>query len=159
MENGISSAPVWCKSTGSYVGMLDFRDLVDFVLLVSQAKGLEPIIEGEHVDFISRIVHSVPAGINIQVKDVSGPVSEDFTFLDLSKKNPFYSVMEESPLEVAIDILGSAQGIHRINVMHPDGMVTGILSQTDIIRFIASKRDLFKGILDKSVHSTFIVMM
>lgn len=73
------------------------------------------------------------------------------TPLDLSKKNPFYSVMEESPLGVAIDILGSVQGIHRINVMHPDGSVTGILSQTDIIRFIASKKDLFKGTLEQSV--------
>ena len=74
------------------------------------------------------------------------------TMIDLSKKNPFYSVMEESPLEVAIDILGSVQGIHRINVMHSDGSVTGILSQTDILRFIASKRDLFKETLEQSVH-------
>ena len=59
--------------------------------------------------------------------------------------------MEESPLEVAIDILGSVQGIHRINVMHPDGRVTGIISQTDIIRFIASKHELFKDILQQSI--------
>lgn len=121
--------------------MLDFRDLVDFVLLVSQAKGLEPIVEGEHVDVIDKIVNSAASGTNVQAKDVS----------DLSRKNPFYSVMEESPLEVALDILGSVQGIHRINVMNSGGAVTGILSQTDILRFIASRKDLFKTTLEQSV--------
>ena len=72
MENGISSAPIWCKSTNSYIGMLDFRDLVDFVLLVSQAKGLEPIIAGEHVDIIGKIIGSATGDANVQVKDVSG---------------------------------------------------------------------------------------
>ena len=72
MENEISSAPVWCKTTKSYVGMLDFRDLVDFVLLVSQAKGLEPIVEGEHTDVISKIINSASSGTEVQAKDVSG---------------------------------------------------------------------------------------
>ena len=74
-----------------------------------------------------------------------------FIMIDLSKKNPFYSVMEESPLEVALSILGSVEGIHRINVMHSDGTVSGILSQTDVIRFIISKHDLFKDTLEQSV--------
>ena len=53
----------------SYVGMLDFRDLVDFVLLVSQAKGLEPMVEGEHANFIGKIVDLASAGTDVPVKD------------------------------------------------------------------------------------------
>ena len=72
--------------------------------------------------------------------------------LDLSHKNPFYSVMLESPLSAAIDILSADNGVHRLNVVDGDGKVCGILSQTDIVKFLISKRDLFEDLFESTLN-------
>lgn len=47
VKNGISSAPVWNAQAHCYVGMLDYRDIVEFVLMVlnRQSPHLDSIIE------------------------------------------------------------------------------------------------------------------
>lgn len=59
--------------------------------------------------------------------------------LDLSHKNPFYSVMLDSSLLDIARIFGQACGIHRVNVVGDDGRVKGIISKSDIGRFLLSK--------------------
>lgn len=59
--------------------------------------------------------------------------------LDLSRKNPFYSVMTHSSLEAVVEIFSSNLGIHRINVVNNQGRVEGLLSKTDVVRFLLSK--------------------
>jgi len=60
---------------------------------------------------------------------------------DLSRKNPFYSVLPESPLLAAIDVMRT--GVHRVNVLGgTDGLVTGVLTQTDILRHLVSDSQL-----------------
>lgn len=63
---------------------------------------------------------------------------------DLSRCNPFYSVLPEAPLWTAIDVMRN--GIHRINVVSSEetegGYVIGVLSQTDILRNWCSHSDL-----------------
>lgn len=76
-----------------------------------------------------------------------------FNFPDLSHKNPFYSVMLESPLSAAIDILATDNGVHRINVVDSNGRVRGILSQTDVVRFLLSKSHLFPELMKASLGS------
>jgi CBS domain-containing protein len=71
--------------------------------------------------------------------------------LDLSHKNAFYSVMLESPLSAAIEILAADNGVHRVNVVDGNGRVQGILSQSDVIKFLLSKKDLFRALMGKSL--------
>lgn len=73
-------------------------------------------------------------------------------FLDLSHKNPFYSVMLESPLSAAIELLSQDNGVHRLNVVDGDGRVRGILSQSDIVKFLLSKKALFPDLMEKSLN-------
>jgi len=135
VKNSISSAPVYSKSTGSYVGMFDYRDIVSFVLIAFQKKQLEPVDEFEassddpkkqtrFEDMIKKMV-IVGDGNEVEARMVS----------DLSHRNPFYSVREESPLSDAIDILGKS-GVHRVNVLGNDGRVKGVMSQTDVVLFL-----------------------
>ena len=63
--------------------------------------------------------------------------------VDLSRKNPFYSVMVHSSLEAVVEIFASNLGIHRINVVNNEGRVQGLLSKTDVIRFLLAKREVF----------------
>lgn len=69
----------------------------------------------------------------------------------MSHKNPFYSVILESPLSAAIEILSADNGVHRLNVVDGDGRVRGILSQTDIVKFLISKRSLFGELFDSTL--------
>ena len=55
---------------------------------------------------------------------------------DLSRKNPFYAVLPESPLMAAIDVMRT--GIHRVNVVGQEGRVICVLSQSDILRHLTS---------------------
>jgi CBS domain-containing protein len=59
--------------------------------------------------------------------------------------------MLESPLSAAIEILSADNGVHRLNVVDGDGRVRGILSQTDIVKFLISKRSLFEDLLNSTL--------
>lgn len=128
VANGVSSAPVFSKKTDTYVGMLDYRDIVSFVLVAFHRRQLEKVDEMEEPrlnDLVKRVVSG-----NVDEGDVEARMVSD-----LSHRNPFYSVLEASPLSAAIDILGK-NGVHRVNVVGDDGKVKGVLSQTDIARFL-----------------------
>ena len=128
VTNGVSSAPVFSSKTSTYVGMLDYRDIVSFVLVAFHRRQLEKVDELEEPrlnDLVKRVVTGGAGDGEVEARMVS----------DLSHHNPFYSVLEASPLSTAIDILGK-NGVHRMNVLGDDGKVKGVLSQTDIVRFL-----------------------
>ena len=54
-----------------YVGMLDYRDIVDYVLLVFHKKSLSPISEEESLE-IAQIVEKAQAGESVTAQAVSG---------------------------------------------------------------------------------------
>ena len=53
--------------------MLDFRDIVDYVLVVFQKKRLQPIVEDETIG-IDDIVHKAAAGENIPIEALAGSI-------------------------------------------------------------------------------------
>lgn len=71
VKNGISSAPVFNKRLNCYVGMFDFRDIVDYVLLVFHKKTLDPISEEESIE-IGEIVQKAQSGAKVSTQAVSG---------------------------------------------------------------------------------------
>lgn len=71
VRNGISSAPVFCRKLNCYVGMLDYRDIVDYVLLVFRKKNMAPLNEGESIE-IAHIVNEARSGGSVTAQAVSG---------------------------------------------------------------------------------------
>jgi CBS domain-containing protein len=67
---------------------------------------------------------------------------------DLSRKNPFYSVLAESPLSAAIEVMRT--GVYRVNVTGGEGQVAHVLSQSDILRHLASDSQVLLAL--RSVH-------
>lgn len=57
--------------TQSYVGMLDYRDIVDYVLVVFKKKQLTPIKEDEEWS-ISEIIEKAATGEKVPAKAVVG---------------------------------------------------------------------------------------
>ncbi len=144
VRNGISSAPVYDAALGSYVGMLDYRDIVDYVLVVFRKKTIEPILED--------------AAMTVNIVDIVERASVgDAVFADaiadLSRKNPFYSVMSHASLVAAIAIFAANVGIHRINVVSDAGRVIGLLSKTDVVRFLRNNMDVFGEEEHKSISA------
>lgn len=71
MRNGISSAPVWNSETQSYCGMLDYRDIVDYVLIVFKKKQLMTIEEDKEWS-ITDIVEKAATGEKVPASAVVG---------------------------------------------------------------------------------------
>lgn len=79
------------------------------------------------------------------------PVHLLIDITDLSSKNPFYSVKQESPLSEVLSILTLSDGIHRVNVLDATGKVVGVFSQTDIIRFVDKNKGLFAKVMSQTL--------
>jgi hypothetical protein len=71
VRHGISSAPVFSKKLNCYVGLLDYRDIVDYVLLVFRKKTAAPLNEEESVE-IAHIVEAAQNGSPVSAQAVSG---------------------------------------------------------------------------------------
>lgn len=120
--------------------MLDYRDIVDYVLVVFKKKRLQPIPEDE-VWGIAEIIEKASIGEPISAQAV----------VDLSHKNPFYSVFMDSTLMDVATIFGESNGVHRVNVVDEDGKVKGIISQSDIGRHLLRHKAQFKSLFDQTV--------
>jgi hypothetical protein len=62
---------VYNRATEEYVGMLDYRDIVDYVLTVFHKKHLQPISEDEVVGF-HEIVHKATMGAPVSAQLIVG---------------------------------------------------------------------------------------
>jgi CBS-domain-containing membrane protein len=67
--------------------------------------------------------------------------------LDLSKLNPVCQVLKTSPLWECIGLF--QKGVHRVAVINEEKKVINVLSQSDIVRFLASKMDQYYSFFGK----------
>ncbi|KAF0553535.1 CBS-domain-containing protein [Gigaspora margarita] len=125
-RNNISSAPVYDASTKSYSGMFDWADVMTYLLIVLKKKDASQQLEktdaelsAEFNDLVKLASHCQP----VPVKLAS----------DLSKKNPFYSVLPETSLLQVVELFGS--GTHRVAVVDANGIIKGILTQSRVVNY------------------------
>ncbi|KAG0170996.1 cell separation during budding [Apophysomyces sp. BC1034] len=150
IQNNISSAPVYDDTAPaeenngnaivhapSYVGMFDYGDLIAYILLVLHKAEQTSTFE------IRDIVQRAIKGQAVPVKLAS----------DLSRKNPFYSILPEATLLSAVEEF--ACGTHRVCVLEPNGAIKGILSQSTVVRYLYENRQQFpeiEGLLSKTIR-------
>lgn len=133
-QNGISSAPVYDSHKKSFIGMFEYGDLATLVLT---AKQKIPITE-EHSDLEYYLNQQGSFGMSVR------------HVVDLSERNPFYSLFPESTLLNAVQVF--ANGVRRIVVMSGDGKLGGIISQTTVVRFVSQHLlDQFDPVLKLTV--------
>lgn len=81
------------------------------------------------------------------------PVSQ---LSDLSRLNPFYSVVPETTVAQAMEVF--AQGTHRVAVMDASGAIQGILSQTNLINhFFDQQPAESQPLLDQTLQDLHLV--
>jgi len=123
LENNILSAPVWDASINKYIGFLDIRDLVAFVVFV---------YDNQKVQDNSRLEDLILHGEG-QFHTLT---TDGVTVSYLSRRHKFVTVKETDTLEKATHVL-SDQSIHRVPVVDDAGQVVNIISQSSLVQIIA----------------------
>ena len=118
-----SNAPVLLireEEHGPVVGTFDYRDLNAYLLMVI---GLAQPDEDHIADFVE-LTQKAREGKAIPLRSIQ----------DWGKKEPLTFLPGNSDLVRAIEVFG--RGLHRIVVTDTSGNVTGLLSQSRLIRFL-----------------------
>jgi len=124
INNHILSAPVFHSEEGEYIGFLDIRDLVSFVVFV---------YDQQLVTNDSRLVDLIVHGTG-QFNTIT---TEGVTVSYLARRNRFHPVNETDSLLKVVEIL--SKGLHRVPVLGEDGRVVNIISQSTIISLISNQ--------------------
>jgi len=136
VEHQFTSAPIIDKKTGKIVGILDYRDLVAFILLVfpkdKDDKNNEIFLD---YDRGAKIKYIVENGAKLSQEDENNKLSIHL-LADLSTKNPTTTLLYSSPVSKAVEIFSN--GIHRLILVKEDGSLFGILSQSDVVKYLAA---------------------
>lgn len=132
-KHRIQSAPVYDADAQGFIGILDFRDLVAYVLQVFHKVPKEPVSIDTTADIKDIVKLALGAGNHgVSVKAIA----------NLSGLNPLVSVNSSSPISEAIQQLCKS-GVHRVIVIHHGSTgsndFVGVLSQSTICAFIASR--------------------
>ena len=114
----------------SFIGFFDYADAIAYLLTVhnKDRKEMFDLLNQEGTD-LKKILRCV---LNQQ------PVPVRFV-TDMSLRDPFYSLLPESSLLQALEVLGRDDGVRRLAVVGGvDSPLLGVLSQSDLVRFLAS---------------------
>jgi CBS domain-containing protein len=131
----VLSAPVFNEETKKYTGFLDMRDLVSSVVFIAENAG--------------NASTKTLADLFVNAKWVGGAFSVTY----LSRRNPIKEVKADDSLATVLEIL-SAKGVNkvkRVAIIGETGKVTGIVSQTTVIAFLAKELQAHHLHVGKSV--------
>ncbi|KAJ3096553.1 cell separation during budding [Phlyctochytrium bullatum] len=131
----ISSAPIYSPEAGGFIGMLDYKDLVAYVLEVFHKvpKDPPPIDADMEVTDIVRRATMDRQGVPVKL------------VANLSHRNPLVAVYADAPLVDAVEEFVRAR-VHRIVVLErplPDSQepskFLGVLSQSTVVNMLSKK--------------------
>jgi len=128
LKRNIISAPVFDVEKKNFVGFLDLRDLVPFVVSVydedpNATLNLEKILsKGSRVHNISE---------------------KEYHSIFLARKYPFKPVYEKDNLWKAVEIIAS--GTRNVPVLNERGDLVNIISQTSFLEYLNENRERFES--------------
>jgi CBS domain-containing protein len=124
IRNNILSAPVQDKEHREFIGFLDVRDLVSFVVFV---------YDEQKVNDNTRLRDLIQHGTG----QFKMPTTDGVTVSYLARRNRFVSVPPDAPLQRVVEIL--AKGVHRVPVVNAQGNVINVISQSSIVKYLANR--------------------
>ncbi|KAI8820731.1 uncharacterized protein EV422DRAFT_567626 [Fimicolochytrium jonesii] len=143
--NKISSAPVYDAEKGGFIGMLDYRDLVAFVLSVLHKVPRDaPAIDAE-MEVTDIVKRALMNKTGVPIKLVS----------NLSRENPLVALPASATVRTAVEEF-SKNHVHRLIVLEPDqgaSHFAGILSQSTVAGLVASSVGKLAGSLNPKAKS------
>lgn len=131
-QHGITSAPVYNLELNQYIGFIDVLDLAVFVSYMFY----ENFQKHPHLYDPKEL----RARFSLPVKDV----------INVSKKDPFWTVDSNESIGFLINNFLKV-GIHRVPV-EENGKVVGIVSQSDVVRFLQKHHSHTSYTTDKTIY-------
>jgi CBS domain-containing protein len=131
LDKNILSAPVHDKEKNEFIGFLDVRDLVSFVVFV---------YDEQKVTDNTRLRDLIQHGTG----QFKMPTTDGVTVSYLARRNRFVAVGSDAPLSRVSELL--AKGFHRVPVVDAQGKVINVISQSSIVKYLAD--NLRDAILD-----------
>ncbi|KNC96474.1 hypothetical protein, variant [Spizellomyces punctatus DAOM BR117] len=143
--NRITSAPVYDANKGGFIGMLDYRDLVAFVLSVLHKVPKDPSPVDVSMDVTDIVKRALVNKSEVPIKLVS----------NLSHSNPLIPVQASASIRVAVEEF-VRNHVHRVVVLQPENDTAhfaGILSQSAVAALVASRVGKLAGAADPTAKS------
>lgn len=148
------SAPAYDEASKKYVGFLDVKDLVSWVVFAEEEKSRDakrrsstdklavPAADFRNVyDTAARMYNNPESGVTVSY---------------LARRHAFRPVHPDSTLLEVVTTLGSI-GVHRVPVVDKaTGRVVDIISQSTVIGIVQKNAEKLAGLLGKTVNETQI---
>jgi len=131
VKHNIYSAPIYDTKKKELLGFVDMLDIVVFLVNIIESEQGFPKNLGSQ-DFYA-LLEQVSKFRTEHVKAIA----------DISKRNPMVPVSHNAPIKEVIKIFGNS-GTHRVPVLSNPWTVNNVLSQTDIINWLAKNINLHK---------------
>lgn len=133
VQNNILSAPV--SEGGKFIGFLDIRDLVSFVLFASREHAKQKALSLDELMSKEGFFQPHPALMIEQTKMYDNPL-QAITVSYLCRRNRFEAVTTQDKLIRVLELL-STKELHRVPVQDGEGRVVAVISQSNIIDFVS----------------------
>jgi CBS domain-containing protein len=130
----VLSAPVYSKDASAYIGFLDTRDLVSFVVFQAEEKGKAK----SSTDTLQVPDLDLPSLLDTAAR-MPAYTAQNLTTGYLAARNKFIPVSPDDTVLKVVDILRRAS-VHRVPVVAADGSLVDIISQSTIISFVYAHR-------------------
>jgi len=130
VSNKIHSVPVFDVEKNKFVA---FVDLIDFAVHLGKTYIENEIIEGSVTRMLQEEEH-------YQILQIANE----------SHRNPWYTIKETQSLKEVIDLFVAHQ-VHRVAVLDSQGELKYVLTQSDIISFLANHSDSFSSLKKSNI--------
>eukprot|EP00035_Acanthoeca_spectabilis_P005500 m.114435 g.114435 ORF g.114435 m.114435 type:complete len:396 (-) comp13053_c0_seq1:5318-6505(-) len=130
----VRSAPVFDERTKRYIGFLDIRDLIAFIVYENSEADLRAAVDakGDTTQFIDRLLTAGAQMYDLPLEGVS--------LSSLARRHGFRCVGSDATLDDVAKLLVH-KGCHRVPVMNMEGEIVNIISQSSIIKFLDSNNE------------------
>jgi len=130
--NNILSMPVWDKNDGVYLGFLDYLDILNFAInMYTEGIQVNETQYGAYCTDINILQHR---GVRFGIK----PVKE---IINASKKDEFIPVYAHGTIYQLIEGV-FYKGIHRVPVLDENNKIVSIVTQSEVLNFLAKHMDI-----------------
>jgi len=129
-EHNLLSVPLFDNNQKTYTNFLDLLDVLFYVINLLETNDLK---QGEPTGFMDLV------NVNNLFRHITCMQVANF-----SNRDPFIEMVNTSPLDRAVKAMSNPNdSIHRIPILLADGTLTGILSQSRVVRFLSEKMHCF----------------
>mmetsp|Transcript_15626 Transcript_15626/g.19060 ORF Transcript_15626/g.19060 Transcript_15626/m.19060 type:complete len:341 (-) Transcript_15626:558-1580(-) len=141
---GISSAPIKDAKTGLFVGMLDYNDVAHLLIAGLRARRS---FDSSRNSFESS---SSDDALRTVLESGLSPSMPARLASDLSKMNPLVHISDTASV-LELTRLFIDKDLHRVCVLGGENTFIGVVSQSDVLKFLNSREAVIKPLLQPTV--------